>query len=148
MNSEADPAPDIAAVDELRFLADSLRRVDAAVAAAQWDDDVLSSIVSDARAELSSVRTTIDGDIATAAASTAWRTRAEDYLRDVASTPATQVPPAQARADAAVAVALARAAVAEARLSDVQRDRDHWRELAERLSQPRPSIWTRFFSRD
>lgn len=117
MNSEADPSPDIAAVDELRFLADSLRRVDAAVAAAQWDDDVLSTIVSDARAELSSVRTTIDGDIATAAASTAWRTRAEDYLADVPRTLATQVPPAQARADAAVAVALARAAIAEAILA-------------------------------
>ena len=47
-----------------------------------------------------------------------------------------------------LAEAQTRAAVAEARLADALADRDHWRELAERLSQPRPSIWTRFFSRD
>ena len=47
-----------------------------------------------------------------------------------------------------LAEAQSRAAVAEARLADALADRDHWRELAERLSQPRPSIWTRFFSRD
>lgn len=41
-----------------------------------------------------------------------------------------------------------RAAVAEARLADIQQDRDRWRELAERLSQPRPSIWTRLLGRD
>jgi hypothetical protein len=62
------------------------------------------------------------------------------------------IPPAVHALDPAlserVIEAETRAAVAEARLSDVQRDRDHWRELAERLSQPRPSIWTRFFSRD
>lgn len=33
-----------------------------------------------------------------------------------------------------------RAAVAEARLSDAIADRDHWRALASRLSEPRPGI--------
>ncbi|MCW2550376.1 MAG: hypothetical protein JWR78_157 [Mycobacterium sp.] len=61
MTSEADSAPDIAAVDELRFLAESLRRVDAATAAAHWDDDALALVLVDARAELKSV----EGAIAT-----------------------------------------------------------------------------------
>ena len=40
-----------------------------------------------------------------------------------------------------------RAAVAEARLIDTIADRDHWREMAERLSQPRASIFDRLFRR-
>lgn len=43
---------------------------------------------------------------------------------------------------------LARLAVAEARLTDALAERDRWRALAERLSEPRPSIWTRIFNRD
>ena len=57
-------------------------------------------------------------------------------------------PPPDPRLTERMIEAETRAAVAEARLADVQQDRDRWRELAERLSQPRPSIWTRFFSRD
>ncbi len=45
-----------------------------------------------------------------------------------------------------------RAAVAEARLSDALADRDHWRDLALRLSETRPAIpaasfWDRIFRR-
>ncbi len=42
-----------------------------------------------------------------------------------------------------------RAAVAEARLSDALADRDHWRDMALRLSEPRPavSLWDRLFRR-
>lgn len=42
---------------------------------------------------------------------------------------------------------LARLAVAEARLSDALADRDRWREMAERLSQPRTWIFDRLFRR-
>src|ERR1700712_2164893 len=102
MTSEAHSAPDIAAVDELRFLADALRRGDAAAAAAHLDDDALASVLADARAELSSVQGTV-GDIAAAAASTAWRERAADYLRGLTLTSGLAVPPAEASANAVVA---------------------------------------------
>ncbi len=117
MTSEAHSAPDIAAVDELRFLADSLRRVDAATAAAQWDDHTLAGVVADAQAELTSVYDTINDDIAAAAASAPWRGRAADYARDAALTRRLAVPPEQASANAVVAVALARASIAEAILA-------------------------------
>ena len=42
---------------------------------------------------------------------------------------------------------LARLAVAEARLADALAERDRWREMAERLSQPRTSIFDRLFRR-
>lgn len=49
MTRQADSATDVAAVDELRFLADLLRRVAAAAAAADWDgDSVLARVVAEA----------------------------------------------------------------------------------------------------
>jgi hypothetical protein len=114
MTPEAHSAPDIAAVDELRFLADAIRRVDAAAGAANWDDGALARVLADAEAELSSVQATISGDIAVAAASAPWRERADDYARGVARTRGVPVPPQHAGADAVLAVALARIAVAEA----------------------------------
>ncbi|TPG33608.1 ABC transporter permease [Mycolicibacterium hodleri] len=117
MTSEADSAPDIAAIDELRFLADSLRRVDAATAAANWDEHALAAVVADARAELTSAHESLTDDIASAAASAQWRGRAGDYVRDAALTCGLVVPPEQANANAVVAIALARAAIAEAILA-------------------------------
>ena len=114
MTPEAHSAPDIAAVDELRFLADAIRRVDAAAGAANWDDGALARVLADAEAELSSVQATISGDIAVAAASAPWRERADDYAKGVARTRGVAVPPQHAGADAVLAVALARIAVAEA----------------------------------
>lgn len=111
---EAHTPPDIAAVDELRFLADAIRRVDTAAGAAHWDDGALASVLADADAELSSVQATISGDIAVAAASAPWRERADDYARGVARTRGVAVAPEHASADAVLAVALARIAVAEA----------------------------------
>lgn len=111
---EARTAPDIAAVDELRFLADAIRRVDAAAGAAHLDDGALARVLADADAELSVVQSTISGDIAVAAASAPWRERAEDYARGVARTRDVEVPSEHASADAVLAVALARVAVAEA----------------------------------
>ena len=50
-----------------------------------------------------------------------------------------------------LAEAQSRAAVAEARLADALADRDQWRSLALRLSEPRPivgvSFWDRLFGR-
>ncbi len=50
-----------------------------------------------------------------------------------------------------LAEAQTRAAVAEARLADALADRDQWRSLALRLSEPRPivgvSFWDRLFGR-
>jgi hypothetical protein len=109
---------DVAALDELRFLADSLRRIDAAAAAADWDDDgALTSAVAEARAELTLVRHGVVDDIAAARASTRWRDRAKNQATAVS--PADDVPttPGQAGANAVVAVALARVAVAEAVLA-------------------------------
>ena len=111
---EARTAPDIAAVDELRFLADAIRRVDAAAGAAHLDDGALARVLADADAELSVVQATISGDIAVAAASAPWRERADDYARGVARTRDVEVPSEHASADAVLAVALARVAVAEA----------------------------------
>jgi cytochrome b561 len=107
----------MAAVDELRFLADSLRRVDAATAAAHWDDGALAEVLDDAQAELASARDVIADDIAAAAASAPWRERAADHARGVAATGELTVPAEQAAANAVVAVALARAAIAEAILA-------------------------------
>ncbi|MBJ7341245.1 ABC transporter permease [Mycolicibacterium sp.] len=123
MTSEAESAPDIAAVEELRFLADALRRIDAAAAAAHWDDDGLSAVVAEACAELASVHDSLTDDIAAAAASAPWRERATDHVRSAALTRGLDVPTEQASANAVVAVALARAAVAEAVLT-VARPRD------------------------
>jgi hypothetical protein len=66
---------------------------------------------------------------------------------DLPATPPAPPPP-DPRLTERVIEAETRAAVAEARLADIQQDRDRWRELAERLSQPRPSIWTRLLGRD
>ncbi|KAA0095927.1 ABC transporter permease [Mycolicibacterium sp. P1-18] len=106
-------APDISAVDELRFLADALRRADAAVAAAHWDDDALADVLAEVSAELAGLH----GDVAAAAASTEWHERAADHARWAARTRELAAPPESARANAVVAVALARAAVAEAILA-------------------------------
>ncbi|TQR82652.1 ABC transporter permease [Mycobacterium hodleri] len=111
---EARTAPDIAAVDELRFLGDAIRRVDTAAGAAHWDDGAIARVLADADAELSSVQATISGDIAVAAASAPWRERADDYAQGVARTRGVAVPTEHASADAVLAVALARIAVAEA----------------------------------
>lgn len=48
-----------------------------------------------------------------------------------------------------LAEALIRASVAEARLADAVTDRDRWRDLALRLTEPRPvaSVWDRLFRR-
>ncbi|MDG4666730.1 ABC transporter permease [Mycobacterium sp. 236(2023)] len=82
-------------IDELRHLADSLRRIDAAAAAADWDDDAaLFRAEAEARDELAALPG--GDDIAAAAADSEPRT------------------PEQFAANAVVAVGLARAAVAEA----------------------------------
>jgi hypothetical protein len=120
MTPEAQSAPDIAAVDELRFLADSLRRIDAATAAAHWSDAALAAVLADARAELSSVHGTINADIAAAAASAPWRERATDYARGLTLVRGLAVPPEQASANAVIAVALARGAIAEAILAVIR----------------------------
>jgi hypothetical protein len=98
----------------MRFLAESLRRVDAATAAAHWHDDALGLVLADARAEVKSVEGAFADDIAAAAASAPWRERALDYARGATATRALTVAPEQATANAVVAVALARAAIAEA----------------------------------
>ena len=120
MTPEAQSAPDSAAVDELRFLADSLRRIDAATAAAHWSDAALAAVLADARAELSSVHGTINADIAAAAASAPWRERATDYARGLTLVRGLAVPPEQASANAVIAVALARGAIAEAILAVIR----------------------------
>jgi hypothetical protein len=117
MTSDGGSAPDVAAVDELRFLADALRRVDAAAAAAHWDDDALADVLAEVTVELAAAQTVIAGDVAAAAASTEWRERAAEHARGVARTRDLAVPSERANADAVVAVALARAAVAEAILA-------------------------------
>lgn len=117
MTSEDRAAPDIAAVDELRFLADALRRVDAATAAAHWDDEALDRVLAEARAELASLQGAIADDIAAAAASAAWRERADGYAHSVTLTRGLAVSVEEAGANAVVAVTLARAAVAEAILA-------------------------------
>jgi hypothetical protein len=114
---------DVAVFDELRFLADSLRRVDAAAAAADWGDDgALTSVVAEARAEVASLQHGVVDDVAAAGASTWWRDRAKsEAIAAGANEMATT--PGQAGANAVVAVALARAAVAEAVLAVAQAHR-------------------------
>lgn len=64
MSSDADSAIDVAAVDELRFLADLLRRLDAAAAAADWDGErAMAGVVAEARAELTAAHDAV-GDVA------------------------------------------------------------------------------------
>ncbi len=109
---------DVAVLDELRFLADSLRRIDAAAAAADWDDDsALASVVADARAEAALVRDGVLEDIAAARASARWLDRARYQASATSVADDAPTTPAQAGADAVVAVALARAAVADAVLA-------------------------------
>jgi hypothetical protein len=117
MEPQDRPGADIEVVDELRFLAESLRRIDAATATAHFDDeDAMARIVAEAHAELTLARDAAVEDIGAAGASAAWRARAVDH--EWAVTQAWDSPPSkpagQARADAVVAIALARAAVAEA----------------------------------
>lgn len=121
MTSEANPAQDLTAVDELGFLADSLRRVDAARATAQWNDDALAKLVSEAEDEVASLPGIVD-DIAAATASAAWRERVAEHATGAARTRNLTAPPAEARANAVVAAALARAAVAEAILAVAEAD--------------------------
>jgi hypothetical protein len=81
------------AIAELRALADALRDVDAAAAAAEWDDDeALTRLAARAQAELAASSRTVGEDIAVSGAP-------------------------QATADAVVAVGLARAAISEAVLA-------------------------------
>jgi cytochrome b561 len=118
MPRDADSAADVAAVDELRFLGDSLRRVDAAAAAVDWDDDVaVARVIATAQAELTSMAGAVADDIAATGASAPWLARADDHARGVSSTRELATAADQAHANAVVAVALARAAVAEAVLA-------------------------------
>ena len=50
-------------------------------------------------------------------------------------------------AEIRAAVAEARADALSERLTEAKEDRDKWQALAERLSQPRPSIWDRLLKR-
>jgi hypothetical protein len=109
---------EVGVLDELRFLADSLRRIDAAVAAAEWDDDsALTAVVAAARAEAALVRDGMVEDIAATRASARWLERARYQAGARCLEDKVPGTPAQAEADAVVAVALARAAVAEAVLA-------------------------------
>jgi hypothetical protein len=122
MTSAADPAAS-AALDELRSLAGDLARIDAAAAAAQWDDgSALAGVVAAARKQLISAQDALGGDIAAAGASPLWQARAEDHARCTARTSGPSLP-AQAGADAVVAVGLARAAIAEAVLAVAEANR-------------------------
>jgi len=120
MTPHARGPADIEAVDLLRFLADSLRRIDAATATAQWDDhDAMARVVAEAHAELDSARTAAAEDVVASGASAAWRARAVDHAR-AATQPGdfgAKATAAQTRANAVVAIALARAAMAEAVLA-------------------------------
>lgn len=107
--SGADP------IDELRFLANALRDIAVAGAAAQWHDaDALSEAVRAAQIELRSARGTAGADIAVTGASADWLARAQERRSAIADAPDGASSPAQADADAIVAVGLARLAVAEA----------------------------------
>jgi hypothetical protein len=99
-------------IDDLRQLAESLRSLGAAAAAADWDDDAaLSRAEAQARADLSAMSG--GDDIAAAAADPWWRARAlERADPHPRAGPATSTE--QLRANAVVAVGLARAAVSEA----------------------------------
>lgn len=105
----------ITAVEELRFLARSLHRVDAAAAAAAWgDDSALAALAAGARAEAESMSESAGRDLAAAGASLPWLQRAEDHARGAELTRAAAHTAREAEANAVVAVALARAAVADA----------------------------------
>ena len=84
----------------------------------------------------------------------AWKIDKDDLEKWAGQRPVTdQTLPSPAQSQLAVTTmdtpeTLARLAVAEARLADALAERDRWRELAERLSQPRPSIWNRLLGRD
>ena len=108
MTPEVNPsAAASAALEELRSLVGEVAQIDAAVAAAQWDDgSALDRVVAQARAQLKSAELAVAGDIGAAGASEQWQARAQDYLRG-----------GRADADAVVAVGLARVAVAEAILA-------------------------------
>ena len=67
--------------------------------------------------------------------------------RSMTFRPSPAAPPFDPSLTERVIEAETRAAVAEARLIDTIADRDHWREMAERLSQPRASIFDRLFRR-
>ncbi|HEY6574370.1 MAG TPA: ABC transporter permease, partial [Mycobacterium sp.] len=87
MTQGADAAPETVAIDELRFLGDTLRRVDTAAAAAEWDDvSALAGVVAEAQAELTSLRGAAGYDISAAGASPAWLARADDFAGGVAAT--------------------------------------------------------------
>jgi hypothetical protein len=112
---------DVAVLDELRFLADSLRRIDAAAAAADWgDESALTTAVAEARTEVALSRHGVVDDIAGARASARWRERAKSHASEASFADLTPSTPGQAGADAVVAVALARVAVAEAVLAVAQ----------------------------
>ncbi|NVN52015.1 ABC transporter permease [Mycolicibacterium hippocampi] len=103
-------------IDELRHLAEYLRDVDAAAAAADWDHDgALMRAEARARNELAAGG--VGADIAAAGADPFWLARAREQARAVSTSPRSPAPGAQADANAVVAVGLARAAVAEAVLA-------------------------------
>ena len=115
MTSESPSPALIPAVQELRTLGDTLRRVDAAAAAADWGDAAaLAALATEAAADLASP---VGTDIATAGASPLWLTRADEYGRMAAATRELTPTAPEAVANVAVAVGLARAAVAEAVLT-------------------------------
>ncbi len=104
-------------IDELRHLAESLRHLGAAAAAADWDDDAaLLRAEAEARVELAAIAG-VGADIAAAGADSFWQARADDTARAVSIPRSPPSSPAQAEANAVVAVGLARAAVAEAVLA-------------------------------
>lgn len=83
----------------------------------------------------------------------AWRIAEPDLMSWSGQRPVPdQTPPSPAHGHAVATVSdthetLARLAVAEARLADALAERDRWREMAERLSQPRTWIFDRLFRR-
>jgi hypothetical protein len=112
---------DVAVFDELRFLAEQLRRIDAAATAADWGDDgAWASLVADAKAEVALLHRGLTDDIATAGASPRWLERAKSQASAASLADDVAAGEGQATANAVVAVALARAAVAEAVLAVAQ----------------------------
>ncbi|ABM13784.1 MULTISPECIES: hypothetical protein [Mycolicibacterium] len=102
--------------DELRDLAESLHRLEAAAAAADWDDDAaLSRAEAQARVQLAA--TSAGADIAAAAADPGWLALAQNRGSAAALLDRAPSSPEQARANAVVALGLARTAVAEAVLA-------------------------------
>jgi hypothetical protein len=65
MSPEDRPGADIEVVDELRFLAESLRRVDAATATAHFDDEeAMARVVAEAHADLTFARDAVEDILA------------------------------------------------------------------------------------